>query len=106
MEGDEAMMYHEDRLMEVSDKHMQSNPFKNVGLIEIITGGNADAHGTGTLISPNLVLTCAHIIYNQNYPRHSKDPTKNHLAKYLRFYPGHSGELNNPYEVEKYFVPK
>jgi V8-like Glu-specific endopeptidase len=74
------MIFKEDCLMKVSKEHLEANPFKNIGFIEIITYGS-EGLGTGTLISPNLVLTSAHIICSRNYPEHPSDPTKNHMAK-------------------------
>jgi V8-like Glu-specific endopeptidase len=91
-------MYHEDRLVEVGEKLMGANPWKSIGLIEILTGGKKDGHGTGILVSPNLVLTCAHNIYNPaSFPKNDKDSTKDYFAKELRFYPGHRGELKKYY---------
>jgi V8-like Glu-specific endopeptidase len=96
--GDEAIFY-DDYLVEVSEVAMKVHPFKNIGLIEIITGGRSDGHGTGVLISPNLVLTCGHNIFNKSFPANEADLTKSHHAQKLNFYPGHRGALQNPYEV-------
>ena len=52
--------------------------------------------GTGTLISPNLVLTVAHNIYNRNTGEIYKD---------FKFYPQQFGKLDDPYEVEDFFLP-
>lgn len=54
------------------------------------------SRGTGLLVSKNLVLTCAHNLYN-NLSR-----IKDEL---LEVYPGHCGTLERHFKVEKSFVP-
>ena len=49
------------------------------------------------LISPDLVLTAAHNIYNKE---------EKIFFYNFKFYPGEMGLLVSPYEVEKYFLPK
>jgi V8-like Glu-specific endopeptidase len=50
--------------------------------------------GSGILISPNLVLTSAHNIYNRGI-----------LNTDFKFYPGLNGELQQFYTIEQFFVP-
>ena len=49
------------------------------------------------LISPNLVLTCAHVIMNNEY--FAPYPT-------IYFYPGQYGEFKNCYEIEDFKIPE
>ena len=49
------------------------------------------------LISPNLVLTCAHNICNKR--------TGDYYIKF-KFYPGQAGLLDHPLDVEEVFFPR
>lgn len=73
---------------------------QNTGLIlfrvNSLLGGRGKGRGTGLLISPNLVLTAAHIIYNQKNKEEHQD---------FVFYPGQSGPIGEGYRVESYFFP-
>ena len=53
--------------------------------------------GSGNLISPNLVLTCAHNFWSN---MQIVD------ANYFEIYVGQCGNLEKPYRVEKIFVPQ
>ena len=55
------------------------------------------ASGSAFLISPNLVLTAAHNLYDRNM---------NALTKEWKFYYRTCGILENPIEIEKYFFPE
>ena len=48
------------------------------------------------MISPNLVLTVAHNIYNRQTGEIYKD---------FKFYPQQFGKLEDPYEIEDFFFP-
>jgi hypothetical protein len=102
VEGDEAEFYC-DRLVEVSKECLEMSPWLNVGLIKFV---GKDGHGTGTLVSPNLVLTCGHNIFNKKFGKHQHDSAKDYFIEKFCFYPGHSGELREGYEVESYFLPE
>ncbi len=56
--------------------------------------------GTGCLISRNLVLTCAHILYKK--PEH---PAKEWSVKKLRFHPAMHGKSTESFNVSQYFYP-
>ena len=75
---------------------MLTLPHKHIGAIICVGPAGSIQYGTGTLISKNLVLTCAHVIYN-----------KSHKAYYPRiiFYPGLCGDLDKWYEVENFEAP-
>lgn len=63
----------------------------NIGaIISSHPNKNGPAYGTGFLISDNLVLTCAHNIYDRHEQVYFTD---------MLFYPGVCGQLKNPFEV-------
>jgi V8-like Glu-specific endopeptidase len=57
-------MFYMDELVPVHESAMNLPLHKHIGFLQIFTEG-ADAVGSGILISPNLVLTSAHNIYNK-----------------------------------------
>jgi V8-like Glu-specific endopeptidase len=97
--GDEVM-FGSDTLFRVPLEDMQKPLHKFTGALIFLTrskkGSAALGKGTATLISPNLVLTCAHNVYNQ---------TTGEVYKDFRFHPGHSGVLGEGYQVEDLFLP-
>ena len=77
----------------VPPKKMSLLPHKHIGAVICVGPGGSIQYGTGTLISRNLVLTCAHVIYNRP-----------HQAFYPRiiFYPALCGEMEKWILVEDY----
>ena len=67
----------------VDPGEMNKMPHRHIGAILCFGPAQTIQYGTGTLISRDLVLTCAHVIYN-----------KEHQAYYpkIYFYPGLSGK--------------
>jgi len=68
---------------------MEEIPHRHIGVIVGITNGQRII-STGILISRNLVLTCAHTIYNHN---------SNLFFSNIQFYPKQRGPLTHPLEV-------
>jgi hypothetical protein len=99
--GGEAVIDQKNRLSKFGEDSLITGPWRNVGLTGFVA---RDCHGTGTLVFPNLVLTCAHNIVSRRFGKSRKDGLKDCLAKHLRFYIGQSGELHDDYEVESYFL--
>ncbi len=62
---------------------MKDLPHKHIGAIVSKCKG-VPLKGTGLLVSPNLVLTCAHNLYIRQYLEYSYD---------IKFYPGQCGPL-------------
>ena len=76
---------------------MKKLPHKHIGSITFTsTKTHALGKGTGILISANLVLTCAHNIY---------DKINSQLFRDHKFYPGLNGILEDGYEIEDIFIP-
>jgi V8-like Glu-specific endopeptidase len=71
---------------------------KNIGAITFKhPHKNPQGFGTGFLISENLVLTCAHNLYDRAEKVYHLD---------LKFYPGVYGTLEKPFEVEAIRLPE
>ena len=77
---------------------MKEKKYKNIGALELNNLKLGKGHGSGVLISRNLVLTSAHNVFN----RGSREINE------IKFYPGQCGELveAHAYEVEDYFFPR
>jgi V8-like Glu-specific endopeptidase len=86
-----------DKLYKLSEEELEEPPYMFTGLIQGITNSDQRCIGTGTLISPNLVLTCAHNIFLH---------TTGDVQKEIRFYPRQYGLLQAHFEVETYFFPE
>jgi V8-like Glu-specific endopeptidase len=89
-----------DLLYRVKEKEMKDIPHRLIGVLlcRAKTRGTL-IKGTAFLISPDLVLTCSHNLYDKEYSEEYYN---------VRFYPGHFGVLNTKtggYEVESIFVP-
>lgn len=69
---------------------MRTVPHRHVGAIICVGPSGLIQYGTGTLISGNIVLTCAHVIYSKQY--------KAYYPKIV-FYLGLSGDMKLWYEV-------
>ena len=76
---------------------MGEQKYRNMGALRLSNTQYGQCGGTGLLVSPNLVLTVAHNVFN----RGSREINK------IIFYPGQCEELveANAYEVEDFFFP-
>ena len=61
-----------------------------------VEGRKSYGKGSGILISPNLVLTAAHNLCLQ---------TTREEYHHFRFYPGHSGDMHDCYNISSVFIP-
>jgi len=71
----------------VEESEMKEVPHRHIGVVLAIHPSGVFQVGTGTLISKNLVLTCAHVIHCKDY--------QNKLFPELYFYPAQYGRLSN-----------
>ena len=76
---------------------MDKQLHRHIGVITSLNKYKIPLHGTSILISPDLVLTCAHNIYDKNTSSFNSE---------VKFYPGHSGILKSSFEVESFFIPE
>ena len=79
------------------DMHLPKH--KNIGAITFdVYHSSGKGYGSGLLISPNIVLTAAHVVYYIQ--------TSTYNTNFL-FYPGQYGKLDplRAYKVEEYFIP-
>ena len=76
---------------------MSSLPHNLIGAVLSVGPGGSIQYGTGILVSKDLVLTCAHVIYN-----------KPHQAYYdkIIFYPSLCGEMKKWIMVEDFKAPE
>lgn len=84
-------------LQEVDKNDMTQPLHKWIGALQFQDAGDVLGIGTGCLISPNIVLTAAHNIYNLRMKAYNKN---------FLFYLAACGELKNPYVVEAFSVPE
>ena len=70
---------------------------KWIGALQFNNTWGGAGLGTGCLISPNIVLTAAHNIYNTRMRAYNKN---------FLFYLAACGELKNPFSVEAVYVPE
>lgn len=84
---------------------MKKIPYRLIGLIiaEHIddSGMGQKVYGTGTLISPDLVLTVAHNIFCHKW---GKKPVLRQNQNF-KFYLAQNGKLGKYYEVDGYYYP-
>jgi V8-like Glu-specific endopeptidase len=73
-------------------------PHRHIGVVLAHHQMGAIQLGTGILISPNLVLTCAHVIHSKIY--------QNKPFPRIYFLPAQYGELKNFYEIEQAETPE
>ena len=90
-------MFGQEVLQEVSQGDMARPLHKWIGALQFTDVGDVAGIGTGCLISPNIVLTAAHNIYNSRMRAYNKN-----FLFYLAVY----GELRKAHEVEVVFVPE
>jgi V8-like Glu-specific endopeptidase len=76
-------------VMRINQSILSELPYRHIGAL-ISVDGLTTNHGTGILISRNLVLTCAHNVINLE---------RKILFKKIYFYPGQHGLLTKAYEV-------
>lgn len=80
-----------DKLYEVKQNEMNEKLHKNIVAIVWKNSFGLVGRGSGLLVSPNLVLTCAHNLYNDRFERVEEE--------YFRIYPGQHGSLGAAYRV-------
>ena len=80
----------------VDEEEMKQLPHRHIGVVIAHHQMGAIQLGTGILISPNLVLTCAHVTHSKAY---QNKPFPN-----IYFFPAQCGELTNYYEVEQAII--
>ena len=85
----------------VKVKNTMKHPFSAIGLVSGLEG-DQECFGTGTLIAPNIVLTCAHNCYAK-YGKNSKK--KSQKIKNLKFSPGLNGKIGKTYKVANCHFP-
>ena len=71
-------------------------PYRCIGQI-VGKFGNLQYKGTGCLISPNIVLTCAHNIYKRKLKQKVND---------MKFKPGFNGKVGKFFNVKKAYYPE
>jgi V8-like Glu-specific endopeptidase len=71
---------------------------KHIGALNFISSLREGQFGMGTglLVSPNLVLTCAHNLYN---------PATGEMYRDHKFYHGQCGPMKRHYNIEDFFFP-
>jgi V8-like Glu-specific endopeptidase len=82
----------------VKEEKMNEYPHRHIGVVLAVYSGSIFQLGTGILISPNLVLTCAHVIHCKAY--------QNNPFPKIYFLPAQYGELKKFYEIEQAETPE
>ena len=87
-------------------------PFSTIGVLTFVTSDGETKYGTATLIGSNLVLTCAHNVYDNENNKHYKNHifhacplngTKRDTSKVLKiFFPNEFKGNNNNKDDEDY----
>jgi V8-like Glu-specific endopeptidase len=79
-------------------KEKLNYPLSAIGLLKCDYGNGFFVYGTGTLISPSIVLTCAHILYN---------PVMKKKAENVTFYMNlNNGQFLNESHVDTFVYPE
>ena len=76
------------------------HPFSAIGLVSGLLG-EEECFGTGALIGPNIVLTCAHNCFVRK-----ANKSKSKKIKNLKFSPGLNGKTGRTYKVKKTHFPE
>ena len=85
------------KVVRIEKDQMSENPHQLIGAVICIGGRKRRNCGSGILISKDLVLTCAHVVYSQELK-----------MKYekIEFYLGQHGVLGECCEVEQSMFPR
>ena len=81
----------------VQDEDIDKPLHRYIGSLQFISSKGQALKGTAFLISPNILLTAGHNIYNTVFRSY------NHSFIFFR---GLHGEMKNGISVEEYFVPE
>jgi V8-like Glu-specific endopeptidase len=84
-----------DRRVKIADT--LEYPYSTIGIIAMRHRGGDYKQGTGFLIAPNIVLTCAHNLYDIF--------TKKTFYE-INFYPAVNGQEGTAYKVKKVYYKK
>ena len=77
-------------------ENTHEHPYRCIGQI-VGKFGNLPYDGTGCLIGPNIVLTCAHNIYERRLKLEAND---------MKFKPGINGSFGKTFNVKKAYYPE